>query len=339
MYNNVTEQKNTSGINGILQNENYQIIGMAILSILFFRFAIYVVRWYFFKSLLFRSSIYLDNSEEIRENSKYFKHLKHSKKWRISNEIVSFLHAFICSIWVFVNIIYYFKLSIDFQNLYVHSFGLMFAMIFGYTVSDTIDLFFNEWSLRIIVLLFHHALVVIASVYPILVKNYGGIIVIGFVMEFNSIFLHIRSLLNYNGCSKKNKKYKTVATLNILTFLIFRIFPNFYLIYYCLKATKVMLWFELLMLFTVIFGLFFTNIILLYRLLVADGFIKSNKPRFKDGFDIENDAESNYTSVALDEISLISQSSENNTLKENNKFLQLNDNTDLLKTNNTPSKE
>lgn len=212
-------------------------------------------------------------------------------------------------------------------------------MIFGYTVSDTIDLFFNEWSLRIIVLLFHHALVVIASVYPILVKNYGGIIVIGFVMEFNSIFLHIRSLLNYNGCSKKNKKYKTVATLNILTFLIFRIFPNFYLIYYCLKATKVMLWFELLMLFTVIFGLFFTNIILLYRLLVADGFIKSNKPRFKDGFDIENDAESNYTSVALDEISLISQSSENNTLKENNKFLQLNDNTDLLKTNNTPSKE
>lgn len=212
-------------------------------------------------------------------------------------------------------------------------------MIFGYTVNDTVDMIANEWSVRIIVLLFHHLLVSIASVYPIIIKKYGGVVVIGFIMEFNSIFLHIRSLLNYNGSSKKQLGYKMIAMINILTFIIFRIIPNSYLVYFCIRAIDIMLWYEVSMLFLVIFGLLFTNIILFYRLLAADGFIKNRNPRFKDGFDIETDAGSNYTTLALDEISFVSDKALDDNLEDDNKFLQLNANNNSFKTQSTSIKE
>ena len=47
--------------------------------------------------------------------------------------------------------------------------------------------------------------------------------VVALFVEVNSIFLHIRQLLNLTGVSKKEPKYRMNSMLNIGTFVVFRI--------------------------------------------------------------------------------------------------------------------
>uniref|UniRef100_A0A0N5B646 TLC domain-containing protein n=1 Tax=Strongyloides papillosus TaxID=174720 RepID=A0A0N5B646_STREA len=276
MSHNDTLQKNDAQQDR-MTNENIQIIVTVISSILFFRLATYIVRWYFFKNLLFKTRNYFESTKKSKEDGTYFAHVQHNKKWRISNECISCFHAFICSIWLFFNIIHYFDTSINNESLYVHSFGLMFMMIFGYIISDSIDMLANERSIRVYVLIFHHTLVAIGCLYPVILKHFGGIVIIGFLMEVNSIFLHIRSLLNYSGYSKARLSFKMLAFINILTFILFRFIPNLYLIYFIIVITNNVPWYETFACCLVSVGLLTTNTVLFYRLLVADNFLTIRK--------------------------------------------------------------
>uniref|UniRef100_A0A0N4ZG02 TLC domain-containing protein n=1 Tax=Parastrongyloides trichosuri TaxID=131310 RepID=A0A0N4ZG02_PARTI len=298
---------------GSLTSQNIQLISMTVFSFTFFRILTYLVRWYFFKSFLFKSRNYFESTKKSKEDGKYFLHIQHNKKWRISNECISCFHASLCSFWLLYLFLKYLESLEDFLIIYEHMIGMMFAFIFGYIISDTVDLVANEWSIRIIILLFHHTLVSISTVYPMITKTFGGVICIGFLMELNSILLHVRSLLNYNGINKKNIKFKMVAMANMFTFIIFRIIPNIYLAVFCIRIIKKFQWYVVALMFLVIYGLLITNIILMYRLLTADGFIKVKKPKYKDGFDIETDANSNYNSIILEEMSFTSDSSTTST--------------------------
>lgn len=150
-------------------------------------------------------------------------------------------------------------------------------MIFGYIISDSIDMIANEWSIRVLVLMFHHILVSIGCLYPILIKHFGGIVIIGFLMEVNSIFLHTRSLLNYSGYSKTKLSFKMLAFINILTFILFRFIPNLYLIYFITVITNNVPWWETFACCLVSIGLLTTNTVLFYRLLLADNFLSVKK--------------------------------------------------------------
>ncbi|CEF64214.1 TRAM/LAG1/CLN8 homology domain-containing protein [Strongyloides ratti] len=134
--------------------------------------------------LFFRLITYLARENEI--DNTQFSHIPMHKKWRISNEYISLIHALICSVWAIFLII---KLSPGkdiFEFSYYSEMGHMFMMIFGYIISDSIDMIANEWSIRVLVLMFHHILVSIGCLYPILIKHFGGIVIIGFLMEVNT---------------------------------------------------------------------------------------------------------------------------------------------------------
>uniref|UniRef100_A0A0K0FKQ8 TLC domain-containing protein n=1 Tax=Strongyloides venezuelensis TaxID=75913 RepID=A0A0K0FKQ8_STRVS len=244
-----------------------------IISFLFFRGITYLVRWYFFKNFLFN----YEKLEQEENDIAPFAHIPMHKKWRISNEYISLIHALICSVWGIFLII---KLSPG-KDIFEFSFypemGHMFMMIFGYVISDSIDMLANERSIRVYVLIFHHTLVAIGCLYPVILKHFGGIVVIGFLMEVNSIFLHIRSLLNYSGYSKVKLSFKMLAFINILTFILFRFIPNLYLIYFIVVITNNVPWYETFACCLVSIGLLTTNTVLFYRLLIADNFLTIRK--------------------------------------------------------------
>lgn len=103
---------------------------------------------------------------------------------------------------------------------------------FGYLAHDLIDLLINERSVRILELLFHHVIVIGAFLIALITNMFLGVVVLGLLMELNSIFLHSRSLLNLYRQPKDSTAFKFVALVNILTFVIFRIFISVYLLYW-----------------------------------------------------------------------------------------------------------
>lgn len=115
-------------------------------------------------------------------------------------------------------------------------------MSFGYMIHDLIDLLINERSLRIIELLFHHAVVITGFTVTLVSNKFMGVVMFGLLMELNSIFLHMRSLLNLYGQPKNSTAFKFVALLNVATFLVFRMAVSLYLIYWQLSNALDMYW-------------------------------------------------------------------------------------------------
>uniref|UniRef100_A0A0N4ZG01 TLC domain-containing protein n=1 Tax=Parastrongyloides trichosuri TaxID=131310 RepID=A0A0N4ZG01_PARTI len=252
-----------------------------IFSFIFFRGITYLSRWYFFKSFLFD----WDEVSHSQNNDTPFGHIPVHKKWRISNEYISLIHALICSVWTIYLTIKLSRGDDIFELSFYPEMGYMLMMIFGYVINDSIDMLANEQSPRVYALIFHHIMVSIGCLYPIYFQHFGGIAVIAFLMEVNSIFLHTRSLLNYSGYSKSKLGFKMLAFVNLLTFILFRCIPNCYLIIFIVLIAKNVPWWEVLIISFVSCGLLIINSILFYKLLVADNFITCKKREFRD---IEN---------------------------------------------------
>uniref|UniRef100_A0A0N5BZC6 TLC domain-containing protein n=1 Tax=Strongyloides papillosus TaxID=174720 RepID=A0A0N5BZC6_STREA len=67
--------------------------------------------------------------------------------------------------------------------IYTCPIGSFFCLIFGYLLCDTTELVANEYSLRVIILVIHHLLFGMGCLYPLMKQKYGGLIVIGLLME------------------------------------------------------------------------------------------------------------------------------------------------------------
>lgn len=101
-----------------------------------------------------------------------------------------------------------------------------------------------------------------------------GVVILGLLMEVNSIFLHSRSLMNLYRQPKDSTGFKFVALLNILTFMVFRMAVSVYLLYWVFSNMFTTLrWYHAIINFLVIASLASTNSVLLYRVLSADGLL------------------------------------------------------------------
>lgn len=113
-----------------------------------------------------------------------------------------------------------------------------------------------------------------AFLITIVTNLFLGVVVLGLLMECNSIFLHSRSLLNLYRQPKDSTAFKFIALLNIVTFAVFRIAVSGYLLYWQISNMIMgMLWYHAIVTFVVIVSLAITNSVLLYRVLSADGLL------------------------------------------------------------------
>uniref|UniRef100_A0A0N4ZRM2 TLC domain-containing protein n=1 Tax=Parastrongyloides trichosuri TaxID=131310 RepID=A0A0N4ZRM2_PARTI len=281
--------------------ETLQLIFVFIASFVFFKASMFLTRWYFFKKLRFLTTNFFEDKNKCIKRGVHQLHMEDNRKWRYTSDFISFLHSLLCFILVIIYIVHYFKDDVYFPDIYTHTMGVLFAVICGYILNDTTDLILNEISLRIIILLIHHLLFSLGCLYPIISKKYGGLVIIGLIMEGNSVFLHIRSLLKYNGYSRKDLSYKMVAMFNMLTCILFRLVPNLYMCFYCIINFNNFTISQAIIFCTIIFGLLIINVILTYKLLLADQFIKGgrkSKTPIDDGFDVtSSNSQTDFTST------------------------------------------
>uniref|UniRef100_A0A9J2PD65 TLC domain-containing protein n=2 Tax=Ascaris TaxID=6251 RepID=A0A9J2PD65_ASCLU len=260
-----------------------------LLSFASFRLMQFAVRWYLFGRCTFRTFSYFGwrqdavvNDREGATNIRSSQSLlvvPPNKKWRISNEAVSLIHSVVSGSWALYACLVYPQLLEDmvyYNNTFSHYLILLST---GYLLHDLIDLLINERSLRIMELLFHHVIVLIAFATTLATGYFLGVVVCGLLMELNSIFLHSRSLLNLYGVPKTSTAFRIIALLNIITFMLCRMVVSACLIYWQITTAWSMFWGYTLVTFVVIMSLAITNTVLCYRVLAADGLLGARRAR------------------------------------------------------------
>ncbi|XP_041354868.1 TLC domain-containing protein 2-like [Gigantopelta aegis] len=145
--------------------------------------------------------------------------LKDVQIW--NNISVSCIHAFICSVGVICSFVLYpdeFKdLSLQ-GNTFIY---LTVCMSVGYFIYDTLDILLQKNKSSLFVMLSHHAVVIGLFSHNILLKLCLPYTIVGLLAEVNSVFLHLRKLLQMANMWT-SREYAFIVMLNLFTFVVFR---------------------------------------------------------------------------------------------------------------------
>ncbi|XP_029179579.2 TLC domain-containing protein 2-like [Acropora millepora] len=130
-----------------------------------------------------------------------------TKEWLYFNTLISFLHACISglsSIYCFVDH------PQMFQNMTKGcSLPSMYLLTFlvGYTLYDTLDIVVHDFigSPGIII---HHVVIITVAVFVLYTRQFIPFATSLCVIEFNSVFLHLRRLMRFHGISRSQFTYR-----------------------------------------------------------------------------------------------------------------------------------
>lgn len=96
-------------------------------------------------------------------------------------------------------------------------------MSVGYFVYDMLDMIVCQRTRQSVELVGHHAVIITCYLVAVTTKLYVGYAVVGLLVELNSIFLHLRQLLQICAFRRNNGFYRFNSLLNLGTFIVFRI--------------------------------------------------------------------------------------------------------------------
>ena len=153
-----------------------------------------------------------------------------SKLW--NNIFTSLIHSSITGIGTLLAIQQTPELLTDLfgttSNTLTHLLGKLST---GYFIYDTFDMI-NDPPVAPH-LMVHHAVVIGAFGSTIIQPNFHGFLAAALLMEVNSVFLHIRQLMNTAKCERNSRSYRIIKHLNFSSFLSFRFFVNIWMAWSC----------------------------------------------------------------------------------------------------------
>ncbi|VDK69090.1 unnamed protein product [Litomosoides sigmodontis] len=164
--------------------------------------------------------------------------------------------------------------SLHSQKLLFYYYRCCANGIAAYFICDTMDMLRHEISRWTVELLFHHAASVFAFASAVLSRKFIPYAYWALLMEINSIFLHLRSLMQITGYSLlKQSLFRVIQLTNIVTFVLFRFAVQMWQINWAWINRRHFHIFYSWIAF--IGGGFFltTNAILFVRILASDGYL------------------------------------------------------------------
>ncbi|XP_076435044.1 TLC domain-containing protein 2-like [Babylonia areolata] len=143
--------------------------------------------------------------------------------WRWKNITISFLHACISGPWALSCFWETPKMVEDMISTYSSFSYVLISMAVGYFVYDMIDMVVCQRTRQSLELVGHHIVIITCYMVSVTTQLYVGYAVVGLLVEVNSIFLHIRQLMQICGVSRKSVPYRVNSLINLATFMVFRI--------------------------------------------------------------------------------------------------------------------
>jgi len=217
--------------------------------------------------------------------------------WKFKNCIISLIHSSITGIGGLICFYLDPDMAQDLINRHAERCFILGAVSIGYFLHDLLDLRHSrrhEWELYI-----HHIIVLMCFGSCLITKQYIGYKMVAFLVEINSIFLHIRTLLQVCGVSKFSLAFRFNSLLNIATFVVNRIMVLAWMTRWLVinKDLVPFLLYTLGCISNAIMTLI--NIILLYRLLRADQKVIASTLFGKTDIGTENLTANGKTAVGI----------------------------------------
>ncbi|KAK7087822.1 TLC domain-containing protein 2-like [Littorina saxatilis] len=199
--------------------------------------------------------------------------------WRWKNISISFLHACISGPWALLCFLDTPKMAEDLISTYSSFSYALISMSVGYFVYDMVDMVVCQRTRQSLELVGHHVVIIACYMVAVTTQLYVGYAVVGLLVELNSIFLHMRQLMQICALSRKSGFYRLNSLLNMGTFIIFRISLLAWMTRWIVinKDSVPLVFYSMGSIGLAIMTLM--NITLFYRLLRSDFFSKKDKER------------------------------------------------------------
>ncbi|KAL3985528.1 TLC domain family protein [Acanthocheilonema viteae] len=146
------------------------------------------------------------------------------KQYRLRNLTLCVIHSSISGLWSFIFSITHQQVMLE-ETIHWYSLWAVQLPILSmaYFICDTMDMLRHEVSRWTIELLFHHTASVFAFASAVLSRKFIPYAYWALLMEINSIFLHLRSLMQITGYNiLKQSLFRVIQFTNIITFILFR---------------------------------------------------------------------------------------------------------------------
>ncbi|XP_014670793.1 PREDICTED: TLC domain-containing protein 2-like [Priapulus caudatus] len=143
--------------------------------------------------------------------------------WRYKNIATSWTHAIIAGTWTLSCFFSDPKLAEDLIARWSPSSHLLVCFSIGYFIHDGLDMLINRRKRETWELLGHHVIIVICFGIAIVTRLYVGYGVVSLLVEVNSVFLHLRQMLQIAKVDPKSMLYRCNSLVNLGTFVVFRI--------------------------------------------------------------------------------------------------------------------
>lgn len=143
--------------------------------------------------------------------------------WRWKNISVSLFHSTMSGVGAVLCFVYEPQMAEDLIQTYTTAAHTLISASVGYFVYDTLDMIVYQRSRQTLELLLHHFVIIVCFGIAIFTYFYVGYAILALIVELNTIFLHVRQLLQTCGFSKSNQFYRLNSLINLGTFIIFRI--------------------------------------------------------------------------------------------------------------------
>ncbi|GMS78150.1 hypothetical protein PENTCL1PPCAC_325, partial [Pristionchus entomophagus] len=197
------------------------------------------------------------------------------KQYRLHNLSVCLLHSCLSGGWAFAFFCTHTRVIFEHTIHWYEQWAAQLPiMSIAYFLNDSIDMAQHEISSRTAELFLHHAASIVAFLFAVLPQKFVLYTYWALLMEVNSIFLHIRSMMQISAAASTHlSAFTIVKTLNIGTFIIFRFFVNAYEFHWGISTWGLVHPCYSFIAFGGSTMFFAINSILFYRILSADGLL------------------------------------------------------------------
>ncbi|TKR87728.1 hypothetical protein L596_012081 [Steinernema carpocapsae] len=197
------------------------------------------------------------------------------RQYRLKNLTVCLVHSSITGCWALSMLLLYPDIMFYHTMHWYQSFAIHLPMIsIGYFCYDLTDMLRHEISRWTVELGLHHVASIFVFTSAVLAQKFLPYAHWALLMEINSIFLHLRSIMQLSGeYQTKPKKFMFTKIVNIITFVLCRFAVQVWLIQWCWHHRHLMHSFFVAIGFVVGCFFFVINTILFYRVLASDGLL------------------------------------------------------------------
>ncbi|KAL8198888.1 UNVERIFIED_CONTAM: TLC domain-containing protein 2 [Gekko kuhli] len=143
-------------------------------------------------------------------------------RWKWRNIWTSFVHSLLSGAGALLGFYLHPQMAEDLIDTHSAAAHRLLGVSVGYFLQDFIDMMCNQEFYECWELLFHHSVVIICLGIAFVVRRYVGFAMVALLVEINSVFLHLRTILLMADLSHTTY-YRATSLVNLGTYIVFRI--------------------------------------------------------------------------------------------------------------------